>query len=162
MQHIMGSTVRRSASASEVTPFTSGSVRWRSWPLVDSWKWSWVAPVGVLLVAAFTYYVGDSLIMSILAVVALLIAVRSFFFPTTYEITPFGIRRKTIRQIRLIPWTAVHAHQFRRTGLLLYHRTDPTPLNIIGSLFVPYPADTDELVVAARLYLPHSTELPAS
>jgi hypothetical protein len=100
--------------------------------------------------------------MAILTVAALLIAVRSFFFPTTYEITPFGIRRKTIRQIRLIPWSAVHAHQFRATGLLLYHRADPMPLSIFGSLFIPYPPEADELVVAARLYLPHSTELPTN
>ncbi len=100
--------------------------------------------------------------MTILAVAALLIVTRSFFLPTIYEITPFGIRCKTVRQIRLIPWSAVHAHQFRSTGLLLYHRADPTPLDIIGSLFVPYPAEADELVVAARLYLPHSTELPST
>src|SRR3954471_10205311 len=158
----MGSTVRRSAAASELTPFTSGSVRWRSWPLVDRWRWSWIAVASIVLIAALVYATGDSIAMAIIAVAAILITTRTFFLPTTYEITPFGIRRKTVRQIRLIPWTAIHSHQFRPTGLLLYHRADPTPLDIVGSLFVPYPPDADELIVAAKLYLPHSVEAPTT
>jgi hypothetical protein len=60
-----------------------------------------------------------------------------------------------------VPWQAIRAYQLRPTGILLYQTPDPSTLDLLRSLFVPYPADEDEMLVAVRSYLPHATELPS-
>jgi hypothetical protein len=43
---------------------------------------------------------------------------------------------------------------------MLLQQPEPSAIAIANGLFVPYPEDSDELVVALRLYLSHAVELP--
>lgn len=127
---------------------------------MDHPKWSWIVPLGVLLIGLFVDAVGDSWILAIAAIAAMMIAIWSFFLPVTFEITSMGLRRKALRQIRIVLWPTIRAYQLRSTGIALFQRPDPSAFDLASSLFVPYPEDADELVVAVRLYLPHAVELP--
>jgi hypothetical protein len=86
--------------------------------------------------------------------------VWKYLLPVTYEFCSLGVRRYTLRRMRLVPWTAIRAYQLRPTGIVFFRRSDPTPVDLLSSLFVPYPSDEDEAVVTVRLNLPHATELP--
>jgi len=54
----------------------------------------------------------------------------------------------------------VRAYQLRPTGVVLYQRGDPSTFDLLRSLFVPYPADEDEMLCAMREHLTHAVELP--
>jgi hypothetical protein len=54
----------------------------------------------------------------------------------------------------------VRAYQLRPTGVVLYRRDDPTTVDLLRSLFVPFPADEDSMLCALREHLPHAVELP--
>jgi hypothetical protein len=42
---------------------------------------------------------------------------------------------------------------------VFFQRADAATIDVMRALFVPYPADPDEMVIAIRLYLPHATEV---
>jgi hypothetical protein len=79
--------------------------------------------------------------------------------PVTYEVCSLGLRRYALGRMRLVPWSAIHSYQLRTTGVVFYQRPEPTAVDLLSSMFVPYPNDEDEVVVALRLYLPHAVEL---
>jgi hypothetical protein len=141
----MGSTIRTSVPS---IPLQTGaaSARWRNWPLVDGLAWSWVVLLGVLIAIA--------------VVAALAVVLWQFLLPVTYEVTPLGLRRYALGRIRLVPWQAVRAYQLRATGVVFFQNANPTRADQLISLFVPYPEDEDEMLVAVRLYLSHATEVP--
>jgi len=154
----MGSTLRSTPAPIQLQS-SSGSVRWRSWPLVDRPAWSWLAIVGIASVGGFVFWLGDWF-LALAVVVALSVIMWQFFLPVTFEVTSLGLRRHALSRVRLIPWQAIRAYQLRPTGIALFQRPNPTKLDLLSSLFVPYPHDEDEMLVTVRLYLSHATELP--
>jgi hypothetical protein len=154
----MGSTIR-TASPILLHTTTTESIRWRSWPLVDHAGWSWAAIAGIALVGGFVLWMGGSWFLAAIAIVALAVILWQFLVPVSFEITPLGFRRYALGRVRLIPWQAIRAYQLRTTGILFFQHPTPTRIDVLSGLFVPYPADEDEMVVAVRMYLPHATEL---
>jgi hypothetical protein len=156
----MGSTVRSiSRTVGAETP-TPAPIRWRSWPLVDNPRSSWMVPLGILLTGAFVWWLGGGPLIGLVAVAALAVAFWQFLLPVSFEITPMGVRRIALGRMRLVPWQAVRAYQLRSSGVFFFQRPDPTTIDLLSSLFVPYPSDEDEVVVAVRLYLGHAVEVP--
>ena len=156
----MGSTIRSTTPPVEPQQLAAGSLRWRSWPLVDQPAWSWLVPLGILLVGCFVFWLGGGWFLALVASAALATALWQFVLPVSYEVTSLGLRRLTLRRVRLVPWQAIRAYQMRATGVAFFQRPDPTAMDMLSSLFVPYPPDEDELLVAVRLYLRHAVELP--
>ncbi|HVT27852.1 MAG TPA: hypothetical protein VHE81_07535 [Lacipirellulaceae bacterium] len=156
----MGSTIRSTTQRSEAEASAPSTIRWRSWPLADNLPWSWLLPLGILGVGVLVWRLGGGWSLAIFAVAALGLAFWQFLIPVTFEICSFGVRRYALRRMRLVPWPAIRAYQLRSTGVIFFQRPDPTSIDLLRSLFVPYPRDEDEMVVAVRLYLPHAVELP--
>lgn len=156
----MGSTVR-STNWPQSQELGTGSLRWRDWPLVDHLRWSWGVPLLVLSVAFVVHRVSGSLALALAASACLAVSLWSYLLPTHFEVTQLGLRRRALGRVRTYPWQAVRAYQLRTTGALLFRQPDPTPLDIPSGLFVPFPPDVDELIVALRLHLPHAIEVPA-
>jgi len=148
----MGSTIRSIAQHAEAEPSGSATIRWRSWPLADTPRWSWLL--------AAVWFVGGGWILAVGAVAATVITMWQFLVPVTFEICSLGIRRYAFGRVRLVPWHAIRAYQLRTTGVVFFQRPDPTAIDVLSSLFVPYPGDEDEMVLSIRLYLPHAVELP--
>lgn len=156
----MGSTVRSLTQPLEAEPSPSATIRWKDWPLTNDWRKSWLLPAGIICVGALVAWLGGGWLIGLAAIAALALAVWQYLLPVTYEISSQGIRRYALGRMRLVPWTAIRAYQLRPTGVVFFQRPDPTTVDLLSSLFVPYPSDEDEFVVAIRLYLPHAVELP--
>ena len=156
----MGSTVRSMSPPFPPPQLAAGSLRWRSWPLVDQPMWAWLVPLGILSIGGFVFWLGGSWILALVACAALAAAFWQFLLPVTYEVTSLGLRRQALRRRRLIPWQAIRAYQLRTTGVACFRRPEPTAMDLPNCLFVPYPPDADELLVALRLYLPHAVDVP--
>jgi hypothetical protein len=128
--------------------------------LAEDWRWSWLLPIGILSIGAAVAWLADSWLAGLVAFVALALAVWQYLLPVTYEICSLGVRRYTLGRMRLVPWSAIRGFQLRTNGIALFQRPDPAPIDVLNSFFLPNPPDTDDLLVAVRLYLPHATELP--
>lgn len=155
----MGSTVRSSTPPYQQQMLSTGTLGWQSWPLVEHWKWSWLVPVGVLGIGGLVYVGSTSILLAGFSVIVLAFSVRSFLLPTKYEITSLGLRRLFARRIRIVPWQVIRAYQPRATGVLLFRHPEPAPIDVLRGMFVPYPDEADELLMALKLYLPHANEM---
>jgi hypothetical protein len=155
----MGSTVRTADSRAEGEA-TSGTVlRWRSWPLAENPSWSWLVPAAIVGTGFLIWSVGGGWLLAVLSAIGATITLWQFLLPVTYEISALGVHRQAFRRTRLVPWQAVRALRLRPTGIVLFRRTDPIALDLLGSLFVPYPPDEDDLLYAVRQYVPHAVDL---
>jgi hypothetical protein len=154
----MGSTV-----PSVVRPIRDNrdapALSWRSWPLRDRPRWWWLPIVGILSIAALVAYVGESLLLALVMAMALAASLWQLFVPIDYEMGPLGLRWSALGRWRVLPWHAIQAYQPRSTGVVLYRRDDPTNIDLLRSLFLPYPNDVDEMLAVLRQHLSHAIEL---
>ncbi len=153
------------ASTTRTTPQPAAEdqaplLRWRCWPLMDHPRWSWLVAVAILAVGILVWFLGGGWLLAAAAMTGLAATLWQFLLPVDYEISTLGLRRRALRRARLVPWHTVRAYQPRTSGIVLYQRSDPTKLDLLRSVFVPYPADEDELLCAARQHLSHAVELP--
>lgn len=142
----------RENSAAEV-------LRWRNWPLVDHPRWAWAVPLGMLAIGGGVAILSDRWLVGIVVVTVLAAALWQFLLPATYEIYGLGFRRQVLGRTRLVPWHAVRSYRRLSTGIVLYQRPDPTAVDALRSLFLPYPPDEDEMLCAVREHLGHAVEL---
>jgi hypothetical protein len=154
----MGSTFPSKVQPAHTEQLT---LHWRIWPLVDNARWSWLVIVGILFVAVIVVLIGRNWLLAAAAAVGLTITLWQFFMPVRYEASTLGIRRTALGRTRLVPWHAVRAYQLCTSGAVLYQQFEPVKIDLLRSIFLPYPADEDELICALRQYLSHAVELPA-
>ncbi len=147
------------AQLAEAESSATATIRWRSWPLADNPRTSWLLPTGVLSAGIIVLWLGGGWLLSLVAVVSLALTVWQYLLPVTFEICSLGVRRYALGRMRLVQWSAIRAYQLRSTGVVFFQRVDPTTIDLLSSIFVPYPSDEDEVVVAVRLYLPHAMEM---
>jgi hypothetical protein len=150
-----------SSRRSQASEPAAAPLRWQTWPLVEHPRWSWTVPVGILAAGGGVTYLSGNWLAGLVATAALAISLWQFLLPVSYEISPLGLRRQALGRMRLVPWHAVRSYHPQATGVVLYPVPDPTAVDVLRSLFVPYPADEDEMLCAVREYLGHAMELPA-
>jgi hypothetical protein len=138
----------------------SDRLHWRSWPLADHWRWSWVVPVGMLAIGGGAAYLSGDWLTGLVVFAVLAIALWQFFLPTSYEVLTIGIRIYVLGRVRLVPWQAVRAYRTLSSGVVLYQRPDPTIVDALRNMYLPYPPDADEMLCAVREHLGHAVELP--
>jgi hypothetical protein len=158
----MGSTFPSALRIAPPSEPTISTLTWRSWPLVDRARSSWVIVVGVLAVGVFAWYASESLLLGVLALAAVAITLWQFFVPVWYEIGPLGLGTSALGRSRLLAWHAVRSYQLRPSGVAFHRRAQPAPIDALRSTFMPFPADADDALLALRAYLPHALELPTS
>jgi hypothetical protein len=153
----MGSTIRSSNPPIQLQ--TNESVQWRSWPLVDRPALSWLVPASILLLGGIVFQLGGGWSLTLMAIAAVAVAMWQFLMPVKFEVTTLGLRRYAFGRVRLVPWQAIRAYQLRPTGVVFFQRPNPSKIDLLNSLFVPYPPDADEMLVAVRQYLSHAEVL---
>jgi hypothetical protein len=138
----------------------AATLTWQSWPLAEHLRWSWLVVVGILAISGIVLYLGGSWLLAAAVVAGAIATLWQFFLPVKYEIASLGLRRNALGRTRLVPWHAIRAYQLRPTGVVFYQRSDPTKVDLLRSLFVPYASDADEMLCAIRDHLPHAVEVP--
>jgi hypothetical protein len=154
----MGSTF--SSTARPVQSESDTPVRWRNWPLIDHARWSWLVVGGIAAVAGIVAQMGGSWLVAGLMAAGLAVTLWQFFLPVYYEISQLGLQQRALGRARLVPWHAIHAYRVRPTGVVLYQRHDPATIDLLRSMFVPYPPNRAESLNALRHHLSHAIELP--
>src|SRR4051812_19958531 len=116
----MESTIRSLTSQAGADSSQSTTIRWRSWPLLDASPRSWFLPLGILCAGAVVWWLGGGWLLGLIAGASLALAVWQYLLPVTYEFCSLGVRRYTLRRMRLVPWTAIRAYQLRPTGIVFF------------------------------------------
>jgi hypothetical protein len=156
----MGSTFPSIVESTKLDEGAPIAIQWRCWPLVDYRPWSAIVILGVFSVTALVAYTGASWLVATASGVGLTATLWQFFVPVGYELGSLGVKRTALGRTRLLPWHAVRAYQLRGTGVVLYQHAEPIKIDLLRSVFVPYPAEEEELICALRQHLSHAAELP--
>jgi hypothetical protein len=127
---------------------------------MDGARTLWLLPAVIVGIGVAVVYLGGGWVLAVVAAAGLAITLWPFLLPVHYEVSSLGIRRRVFNRLRFVPWHAIRAYQLRPTGVVLYQRSDPSGVDLLRSIFIPYPADADELLVAMRQYASHAVELP--
>lgn len=157
----MDSTTRTKKQPAAASSESAATLSWHTWPIVDGRRWSWVAIVVLAGIGAGVWHLGGGWLLSTVAVAGLVATCWQFFLPVEYEVVALGLRRRVLGRTRIVPWHAIRAYQLRPSGVVLYQRSEPTKLDLLRSMFIPYPSDADELLCAIRQYASHAVELPS-
>jgi len=157
---MMGSTLSSTRRSVNQGASASAVLEWRSWPLAEHKRWSWLIVLGILAAGGVCAYLSNSWLLGLLAAVGLTATLWHFFVPVGYEIDSLGLRRSALGRTRPVAWQAVRAYQLRPTGVLLFQRPDPAAIDVLRSIFISYATDEDEILCALREYLGHAVELP--
>jgi hypothetical protein len=115
---------------------------------------------GIVAAGGLVVYLAESWLLGTLVGFGLTATLREFFVPVGYEVDSLGLRRKMLGRARVTPWHTIRSYRLRPTGVILFQRPDPIAIDLMRSVFVPYPADEDEALCALRQHLPHAVELP--
>src|SRR3990172_12551025 len=87
----MGSTSRIMIYEAGQEP--ASTMRWRSWPLVDRPRWSWLVVFGMLAAGGLVWYLGGGWLLAVAAVGGLAGTLRQFLLPAGFELDTLGVRR---------------------------------------------------------------------
>ncbi len=147
-------TQQKAAAQESATPLA-----WCVWPLVDNRRWSWLAPVAVAFTGVAVWYLGRGWFLALLAAAGLAATLWQIFLPVGFEVVQLGLRRHALGRTRLVPWHAIRSYRLRPSGVVLYQRSEPTKLDLLRSMFVPYPPKAEGLLSALRRYAAHAVEL---
>jgi hypothetical protein len=142
-----------------IRPEQEEALVWRFWPLVDGRRWSWLIVVVLASVAGGVWYLGGGWVLAFAAAAGLGVTLWSFWLPVSYEAASLGLRRRVLNRTRLVPWHAIRAYRLRPTGVVIYQRSDPGIVEALRSMFIPFPPEADDLLVAMRQYASHAVEL---
>jgi hypothetical protein len=154
----MASTTR--SKTPPVSPEQAATLTWRTWPLANRRRWSWLAVILIAGVGVGVWYLSGGLLLALAAMAGLATTLWQFFLPVEYEIASHGLRRRVLGRTRLVPWHAIRAYRLSPAGIVFYQRSDPGNFDLLRSMFVPYPSDADELLCAVRQHASHATEMP--
>ena len=136
----------------------SPTIRWRLWALLDMLPYSLLVVLGIFGLGAAAAYAASSNAMGILAATLLAFSLCSFLLPVTYEIQPQGIIFTLCGIRRLLPWKRLRRYRLRPTGVVLYSRSVPSPLDVFGGQFLPFGQLEKEIIAALRNYMPPESE----
>lgn len=156
MSSTQASRVKTVAAEQELQPV----VRWRNWPLTEARRSSWWIVVAIVAIVAVAANTNGSSPTALIGAIGLFVTLWQFFVPVEYEVATSGLRRTALGRTRLVPWPAIRAYQFRETGAVLFQRHDPARIDVLRSLFVPFPSDAEEAREALRRAMFNAIELP--
>lgn len=127
--------------------------RWRSWPLRESlWRSLGVA-AGLCALAALVAVMTGSLVLTLLAVLAMLVALWRFFLPVTFEVNEHGVEQSLLSRAHRLPWQAIGHGRLCRGGVLLVPRGQRSEMAPFNSLYVPWNGHRDQVLMFVAHFL---------
>ena len=129
------------------------SLRWRSWPLAESWSAAILVAVGLLGAGAAVRWATAATHLALLAMAALAVALWRFFLPTSFELNAEGVSQWLFGRRRRIPWRDIRRYQVCSSGVLLLPQADACPLDAYRGLYLPWGKHRPEVLAHVHYYL---------
>jgi hypothetical protein len=129
------------------------ALRWRVWPAAGSAVGTSLVAASLLLAAVAIHLLCGRLLLTLVAMAALLAAAWRFFLPVVFELNEEGVNQWVFGRHNCIPWRAVAGYEIRAAGVLLRRRKDTSAMAAFRGLYVPWTAHRDEVLRHVRHHL---------
>lgn len=128
---------------------------WRCWPLRDDAPRSLLVALGVLAIGVATGVISRSILLGVLAVVALTVSLWRFFVPVTYRLGPGGVAQQSLGRQQRVPWKLILSYEIQHQGIVYSLYPDVIPLDAFRTLYVPWGRHKQEVLDLTQRYLSH-------
>lgn len=125
-------------------------IRWQSWPARNSALRTSLVVIGLLATALVIYGLCGQMYLAVLALAALVVALRRFFVPVVFELGEEGVHQWLFGRQRRIAWQAIGGYEVCSAGVLLWPEKDPSALAPFHGLYVPWTSHRDEVLAHVR------------
>lgn len=134
-------------------------VRATQWPLRDEPLHAMLGLGCCAAAGAFCMLLSHSVLMGLLAMLALTLAVWKLWVPVTVELRPLGIML-TIWQYRRwwLPWRDIDHVELWQRGVVIRPRTRSERAGVARALYMPWSRDREALVAFLQEYQPVPVE----
>ena len=123
------------------------------WPLRDDGIWAWLALIGGGAVATGVGLGAQSLLLGILAALALNVSLWRIWMPVEYEIGPGGLIETVLGRRRRISWRLIGAYEISGRSVRLYPKAGSARLFASRSLYLRGGRHHSELCQLVEFYL---------
>ncbi len=128
-------------------------IRWRSWPARERLLQTLALVVGLLVAALVIQWLAGQMLLTLLALVALVTALWRFFLPVVFELSEGGVDQWFFGRQRHVPWRAVEGCEVCAAGVLLLPNKDRWPLAPFRGLYVPWTSHRVEVLAHIHHHL---------
>jgi hypothetical protein len=111
---------------------------WRSWPVVDEWRRTWLIAATVALISLVIGIATGRFDLALLALGVQAAVLWRLWLPIHYEINARGIEQRIFRRTVKTPWTAIRRHELRRDGVLIFREADARPFDAWRGVYLPW------------------------
>jgi hypothetical protein len=124
-----------------------------SWPLVegDNLAWAGMTASGLLFVIAGA--VSNSLPTGGLLAALLLVAQWRLWLPARYDVNAGGVTRTVLGRSRRVAWSMIGTVERCPQGVLALRDVEPSTLERMRALYIPYGAHKTDLLASFDYYL---------
>jgi hypothetical protein len=138
------------STTSHVAPVAPEPVAWRSWPLVDDFRFVWplaaLALALIVLVGFGTASVGNALF----AATVLIVASWRIWMPVRYEVNSSGFVRSCLGRARRVSWAVVPRVEVLPNGFRLLSHPEPGLFDAWTAIFVPWGKHREQVLDVVR------------
>jgi hypothetical protein len=122
------------------------TLTWTSHPFKKNKRNTILVILFIILAPVIIFISTNSLFFLLLSLVILLGSLASFFFPTTYELSPNKIKVKFFINTRETEWGKYRSFYVDKNGVLLSPFAKPSRLENFRGIYLRFEQNKDEVV----------------
>ena len=134
-------------------------VRWKTWPASDQFPASLLVLVFVVLMAGLVAWAVDAWLAGAGACLIVSWALARYWLPTEYMLTQRGVGWRRFGRWVEWNWTEVNAYKPISSGIILFHRDQVRPIDVLGGLLIPCGPAPDQLNALVAQCCPNARQL---
>jgi len=147
---------------SDVPQTSTDSLCWQSWPVREQTLRSLLVTAGLLVGTVVVYLIAGRVVLSLLALAAVMTALWRFFVPVQFELSEVGLGQRILGRQRRIPWHAIARYDVCSDGVLLSPEEELLPMTPLRALYLPWTTHREEVLCRVRCYLDPRRKEPES
>ena len=124
-----------------------------NWPVKDEPSSAWAVLAVCLLISLGVGWLGQSPIMTLVALGSFGVALWRVWIPVRFELSPKGVVETVFRRKRRVPWSSIKRCQIRRAGVLLLPTKDSSPISLLSGIYLSWGDQKEALLSCINHYL---------
>jgi hypothetical protein len=128
-------------------------LEWDDWPVRDHPATAVLLLLTLTCASAGVFLVTGRLFWTVFADLFLVASFARALLKATYRLGPYGVERIVFGRLQRIPWRAIRAVRIVDQGVFLFDTREPTPVDVLRAVFVPFGPHREGVLARLEFYL---------
>ena len=131
----------------------AGGLRWRSWPARENPLRAALTVAALCVLGLTIGWLTRQTVLAWFGAGTMAISMWRFFLPVDFEFGVRGVDQVVLGRRRHRPWASIHAYKTCLDGVLLLPCRDFCLMDMLFSLYLPWPGHRGEVLAQLREHL---------